>query len=77
MLSIDVNLRSEVNSRRADLAQLVEHFIRNERVTCSNHVVGLPLHLFTPNFRDYPFESGKVSDVVRDDYCLSDLCLSS
>ena len=27
----------------ADLAQLVEHLICNQRVACSNHVVGIPL----------------------------------
>ncbi len=33
----------------ADLAQLVEHLICNQRVACSNHVVGIPLTVFGPS----------------------------
>ena len=32
-------------STRAALAQLVEHIIRNDGVTCSSHVSGTTLHL--------------------------------
>ena len=34
---------TRIRKKLAGLAQLVEHLICNQRVACSNHVVGIPL----------------------------------